>query len=475
MQLMLSIGSDGTLLPHTSEMLKDLNIPDSRIWNPTRIILNACAALFHAVIMINSPKLWYSETETLQYLCSNALYWIMLVKQLCKVLEKPQTRKVIKPDGKGSTTQKFYVMPDFKEWNLGEKQLYFREFAAQKRAYGADNRTYDTQASEGLHKLVIKPIISRTSKRSSSMLHECSSVVEHEECLELIEETFKRAKKDDAIVEERITEYPYIYPNSKTQEVVYRFSSDGIVEKCSVRNYAMLYYLLDMRWLGLQVLKLLRHYNVDATSPWKFRVLAHETMSVLGKKDEVIKMAYSNVAGKNCCGIVFNSVDPVSGDTIDSIGRVCGIIEIIHYDDEDVPHSTYKVVVAVLKESLSDESFLPFPIHAYKLSSRLTLKYKLIQPQSVTSGLMLVPFLKSNCVFDTLTDVQAMQFYVIRTSIGQFGAFPKKSISTYTDDPLDQPQADAQSQKCFLHEAFLRLEQEELGLNERKTRKSNVN
>jgi hypothetical protein len=468
MQFMFSVGSDGVLIPNDSVLLEEKRIPDPRLRNPTLLILNACVSLFYAVVSLNSPKMWYSETETLQYLCSNSLYWLMLVKQLCKTLSSPVTKQRLASNGK-VVTKKVYRIPDPKEWNPGEKLLYFREYAVQKRSYGADNRTYDTQASEGLHKLIINPIISRTSKRSSSMLKECSEIVEMGEFMDLVDNVFKKQRFEHDVLSSTDYDYPYVPSNSKVQEVTLRLNTNGVLMSCSVSDHSQLHVLVNMNTLGRDVIRLLSSFAVDLEKVWTYKVLSHESISVLGSDNEAIKMAYRNSCGKNCCGVMFNVFDPITGQIGEAIGRVCGVIEVTWVDSDEVQHSVYKVIVAPLQETIDDDSYLPFPLYRYKVSRHLVTKMQLIQPDSIVSGLTLIPYLKSNAIFDTYTDVQSMQFYVIYKDTCKFGVESKKTISSYIDNRYDQSVDDRR--KCFLTENYLRLEQELLDLNERKTRK----
>jgi len=471
LQIMFSIGSDGLLIPNDVTLLEELGIPEIRLWNPSSIILNACVSLFHCIMMLNSPRMWYSETETLQYMCSTALYWIMLVKQLCRILENPATKTVIDSEGISIKT-KTYVMPDIKGWNPGEKFFYFREYAAQKREFGADCRTYDTQASEGLHKQIIRPIIARTSKRSSSMLNECSDVVMLDDCVRLIVQSFKTSKSSVELASSgKGYTYPYIHRNSVVSLLNLQIGEDGELLSCEVDTTSFLYEGVDLMWLGDKLIKIVSSCGIDFKMTWAYKVFLHECITVLGEDKEEVKLRYQSDVGKNCCGVTFQLKDS-NGVVLLTFARVCGVVEICYPDADDVQHSSYRLIVAQLEETHDPASYLPFPIYRYKAASSMRMQFRCIKPESVKSGVALIPYLKGASIFDKHTDVQTMEFYALVPKKMQYGLAERKSKNDFINLPLDYTVGNRH--KCFVLEEFLRLEQEVLGLNKRKNNKKNI-
>jgi hypothetical protein len=397
----------------------------------------------------------------------------MLVRQLDKVLQSVNI-ETSKSDGMRELN---FTLPDYKDWYPGEKTMYLREMAAQKRDYGADCRTFDTQGSESYHKQTINPIISRTSKRSSTLLHECSEAILLDERVDILHGT---ADGSEPILERQVDKkYPYVPSNCKISVLSIFVKRSG--EPCIKRGRGLksLYCSVDPVWLAMEVADILGSYGVDVRHPTAYNIICHEKMTVLGDRNQELKLHYHTDKSRNCCGIQYRFKS--SDTTVQALrnARVCGVLEITFVDANGDQRSFYRILVSVLTESVTPSPFLPYSVWKQECIDGTDTTYvacRLIKPLSIAKGIALIPYLREEEGFDSTVDATDMEYYVVYEDDMQYGLLnvdgsaKPKTTAIYTGNVYDIHEN--MNGKCFLSEGFLRLEQDRLGLNEKKVRRN---
>jgi len=160
----LSFGSDGVVLPCTSAYLREKGVKDSRVSNPTDVILSACASCFEMHKALDAKTMLYDDYKRILYLISAAKYHhirLNVLKRLCWIIRK-----------KLSTTPNSLIDTLYKKALAGNKHHYMFHLLFAKLHLGCNLMYMDTEMSEQSHKPYVKDPFNHSSKRLLSRLKE---------------------------------------------------------------------------------------------------------------------------------------------------------------------------------------------------------------------------------------------------------------------------------------------------------------
>lgn len=89
-----SLGSDGSVVPCTKEYLRSKGVADTKVLNPTDVILSACASCFEMHKALDAKTMLYDDYQRVLYLISAAKYHhvrLNVLKRLCWIIKKKES------------------------------------------------------------------------------------------------------------------------------------------------------------------------------------------------------------------------------------------------------------------------------------------------------------------------------------------------------------------------------------------------
>jgi hypothetical protein len=164
-----SLGSDGSVVPCTKEYLRSKGVADTKVLNPTDVILSACASCFEMHKALDAKTMLYDDYQRVLYLISAAKYHhvrLNVLKRLCWIIKK-----------KESTTPQSFIDGLYGRALAGNKHHYMFHLLFAKLHLGCNLMYMDTEMSEKSHKPFVKDPFNRSSKRLSTRQKEMMKIV----------------------------------------------------------------------------------------------------------------------------------------------------------------------------------------------------------------------------------------------------------------------------------------------------------
>lgn len=164
-----SLGSDGSVVPSTKRYLRSKGVVDSRVANPTDVILSACASCFEMHKALDAKTMLYDDHQRILYLISAAKYHhvrLNVLKRLCWMIKINE-----------SPTPQSLIDTLYKKALAGNKHHYMFHLLFAKLHLGCNLMYMDTEMSELSNKPFVKEPFNHSSKRLASRLKEMLSYI----------------------------------------------------------------------------------------------------------------------------------------------------------------------------------------------------------------------------------------------------------------------------------------------------------